>query len=181
MPQKKNPDIFELTRGKTGFYIANLMGLLTTLKGLPSIYDKDLQEDKQYVFSSFDTILMTVPALAGGIQTLTPVPEKMLNSIDPSMLATDIADFLVKHGVPFREAHHIVGKIVQHSIKNEISIQKIPVSDLIQFHPVFKDFTDDILSPQQSIENRGAIGGTSSKTVAAQIKQALEIIKISEI
>ena len=172
MPQKKNPDIFEITRGKTGHYFANLIGLLTTLKGLPSVYDKDLQEDKSYVFSTFDTLLLTLPALAGGIQTLTPNPKKMLQNVDGSMLATDIADFLVKNKVPFREAHHIVGEIVKFALNNQMSINDISNEELVKFHPAFASFDKIILTPQNSINNRDAVGGTSRNAVLKQLAQA---------
>jgi argininosuccinate lyase len=177
MPQKKNPDIFELTRGKSGVYISNLMGLLTTLKGLPSIYDKDLQEDKHYVFSSCDTVLLTLPALAGAIKTLTANPQKMFKNIDSSMLATDIADFLVKNGLPFREAHHVVGQIVQYSVKNQHPIDTLSKEKLLEFHPLFTNFTPEILSPQQSIANRSCTGGTSLDAVKVQIEDAQEQIQ----
>jgi argininosuccinate lyase len=177
MPQKKNPDIFEITRGKTGHYFANLIGLLTTLKGLPSVYDKDLQEDKSYVFSTFDTLLVTLPALAGGIQTLTPNPKKMLQNVDSSMFATDIADFLVKNQIPFREAHHIVGQIVQFALKKQVSINELSYEELAQFHPVFSLFNKDILTPRNSISNRNAIGGTSREAVLKQINQAKTILQ----
>ena len=176
MPQKKNPDIFEITRGKTGHYFANLVGLLTTLKGLPSIYDKDLQEDKSYVFSSYDTLMLTIPAFAGGIKTLTPDPSRMLKNVDGSMLATDIADFLVKNQVPFREAHHIVGRIVQYTLKNNTSINDLSKEELSQFHPAFSVFNKTILSPQSSISNRNALGGTSREAVKLQILKAKETL-----
>ena len=177
MPQKKNPDIFEISRGKTGTFFANLIGLLTILKGLPSIYDKDLQEDKAFIFSTYDTLNLLLPALAGGILTLTPNPDKMRQNVDSSMLSTDIADFLVKNNVPFREAHHIVGQIVQSAIKENRSINQLTQAELIQYHPVFVKFSQDILSPENSIANRSSTGGTSKEAVLNQIKQAKSLLK----
>lgn len=106
MPQKKNPDTLELTRGKAGRLVGHLTGLLTTLKGLPSSYDKDLQEDKEPLFDAFDTLCLTVPIMAGLIRSLTLHPERMAAQLEPGLLATDLADYLVKRGVPFRQAHH---------------------------------------------------------------------------
>jgi len=180
MPQKKNPDIFEITRGKTGHYFANLIGLLTTLKGLPSIYDKDLQEDKSYVFSTFDTLILTLPALAGGIESIRTNPDRMINNIDGSMFATDIADFMVKKQVPFREAHHIVGKIVQFAISNNKSIIDLTIQELAQFHPVFENFSSSVFSAAGSTSNRDSIGGTSRNAVLKQIAQAKEIFNPRE-
>ena len=113
MPQKKNPDMFELTRGKAGTLIGLLTGLLSTLKGLPSTYDKDLQEDKVPVFQATDTLLAILPVLAGALETMTVNEKRMLAAIDASMLATDLADYLVRKGVPFREAHGMAGKVVR--------------------------------------------------------------------
>ncbi|MCE1253889.1 MAG: argininosuccinate lyase [Anaerolineae bacterium] len=178
MPQKKNPDIFELTRGKSGVYIGNLMGLLTTLKGLPSIYDKDLQEDKHYVFSSFDTLVLTLPALAGAVETLTPNAQIMLENIDSSMLATDIADFLVKNGLPFREAHHVVGQIVQYSMKEQKGIDLLTKEELLKFHAAFSVITPDVLSATKSISNRACTGGTAEKAVKQQLKLAKDQLEL---
>ena len=107
MPQKKNADPFELTRGKAGTLLGYLMGLMATLKGLPSTYDKDLQEDKIPIFAAFDTLVAMLPVIAGALRTLTVKPARMEASIDASMMATDLADYLVERGVPFREAHAI--------------------------------------------------------------------------
>ena len=113
MPQKKNPDVFELARGKAGTLLGYLTGLMTTLKGLPSTYDKDLQEDKVPVFNAYDTLMAILPVLAGALQTLSLHPERMRAAIDPGMLATDLADYLVQKGLPFRQAHAVAGQAVQ--------------------------------------------------------------------
>ncbi|MCI0551021.1 MAG: argininosuccinate lyase, partial [Anaerolineae bacterium] len=112
MPQKKNPDVFELTRGKAGTLLGLLTGLLATLKGLPSTYDKDLQEDKAPVFLATDTLLAILPVLAGALRTITVKTERLRSAIDSTMLATDLADYLVEKGVPFRKAHAMAGKVL---------------------------------------------------------------------
>ena len=111
MPQKKNADTLELTRGKTGTLIGKLTGLLSVLKGLPSAYDKDLQEDKQPVFEAADTLDLMLPVMSGVLETLTIYQEKIELALDPALLATDLADYLVRKGVPFREAHRLVGSV----------------------------------------------------------------------
>ena len=116
MPQKKNPDVFELTRGKAGTMIGLLTGLLATLKGLPSTYDKDLQEDKGSVFQATDILLAILPVIAGGLRTIIIKPERMRAAIDSFMMATDLADYLVSKGIPFRETHVIAGKAVRAAI-----------------------------------------------------------------
>ena len=117
MPQKKNPDTLELTRGKAGTIIGRLTGILSMLKGLPSAYDKDLQEDKIPVFETTDTLCLMLPVVAGVIQTLEVRPERMESALNPAILATDLADYLVNKGIPFREAHGIVGKIVRRVLR----------------------------------------------------------------
>ena len=113
MPQKRNADPMELARGKAGRLIGNLTGLLTTLKGLPSTYNKDLQEDKEALFDSFDTLRLMLPVVTAIIRTLKLNPDKMRAALDPDMLATDLADYLVNKGMPFREAHHVAGRAVR--------------------------------------------------------------------
>ncbi len=126
MPQKKNPDVFELTRGKAGTLIGLLTGLLATLKGLPSTYDKDLQEDKAPVFQATDTLLAILPVLTGALKTIVVKAQRMQNAIDPTMMATDLADYLVKRGVPFREAHAMAGKVVRAAGESNLSLAEMP-------------------------------------------------------
>jgi argininosuccinate lyase len=127
MPQKKNPDMFELTRGKAGTMIGMLTGLLATLKGLPSTYDKDLQEDKGPVFQATDTLLAILPVIAGALRTITPKPEQMRNAIDSFMMATDLADYLVHKGIPFRETHSIAGLAVRAAMEKNIRMEQLPL------------------------------------------------------
>lgn len=173
MPQKKNPDLFELGRGKTGSLIGLLTGLLTTLKGLPSTYDKDLQEDKVPVFQALDTLLAVLPALAGAIATITTKPEKMRAAIDPSMLATDLADMLVGKGMPFREAHGVVGKLVREAAENGISLEQ-QVMEERQALGLSEGEVRQCFDPLESVGRRRATGGTAPEAVKVQLQKAKE-------
>src|SRR5512141_2649508 len=125
MPQKKNPDVFELTRGKAGTLLGLLTGLLATLKGLPSTYDKDLQEDKAPVFQATDTLLAILPVLTGALKTIAVKAERMRSAIDPAMMATDLADYLVGKGIPFRETHAIAGKAVRLAGEKKVGLEEL--------------------------------------------------------
>ncbi|NWG05581.1 MAG: argininosuccinate lyase [Chloroflexi bacterium] len=171
MPQKKNPDVFELTRGKAGTLLGLLTGLLATLKGLPSTYDKDLQEDKAPVFQATDTLLAILPVLAGALRTITVKPEKMRNAIDPTMMATDLADYLVNKGVPFREAHALAGKAVRAAGEGKVSLEKMPLEAYQAISPAFEADVYQVFDPMKSVEKRDAIGGTSLQSVKNQIKK----------
>ena len=171
MPQKKNPDMFELTRGKAGTLLGLLTGLLATLKGLPSTYDKDLQEDKMPVFSAFDTLLALLPVLSGAVETISPRPERMRAAIDAAMLATDLADYLVVKGTPFREAHAIAGKAVRVAAEKGISLDQLPLNEWQALGKIESDVYK-VFDPQKSVENRNAIGGTAPAAVQKQIEQA---------
>jgi argininosuccinate lyase len=170
MPQKKNPDIAELTRGKSGRLIGNLAGLLATLKGLPLSYNRDLQEDKEPMFDSFDSLMLIFPAFTGMIATLTFDKER-LESLAPKgfSLATDVAEWLVKQGVVFRDAHEITGQLVQFCEANELELDQ--VSDE-QLKKVSKHLTPEVrkvLKVSVSIEARNGTGGTSSSQVIDQL------------
>ncbi len=171
MPQKKNPDMFELARGKAGTLIGLLTGLLSTLKGLPSTYDKDLQEDKVPVFQATDTLLAILPVLAGALETMTVNEKRMLAAIDASMLATDLADYLVRKGVPFREAHGIAGKAVRLAAEKGVSLDELSLNDWQAIGPFDAD-VKDVFDPMKSVEARNAIGGTSPQSVKKQIQKA---------
>ena len=174
MPQKKNPDVFELARGKAGSLLGSLTGLMATLKGLPSAYDKDLQGDKEPVFSAFDTLIALLPVLAGAIRTLTIHPERMRRSIDPAMLATDLADYLVKKGIPFRQAHELAGKVVQRAAVESKALDTLPLEEYQAICPAFAADVYAVLDPQRSVSRRIAYGGTAPEAVVAQIKEAHE-------
>jgi len=176
MPQKKNPDMFELARGKAGTLLGTLAGLLATLKGLPSTYDKDLQEDKLPVFNAYDTLLALLPVLSGAIETLSPRPGRMRAAIDSAMLATDLADYLVVKGVPFREAHAIAGKAVRVAAEKGISLEQLTLNEWQALGPIESDVYA-VFDPQKSVENRNAIGGTAPQAVQKQIEQAKAVLE----
>lgn len=170
MPQKKNPDVFELTRGKAGTLLGLLTGLLATLKGLPSTYDKDLQEDKAPVFQATDTLLAILPVIAGALRSITVKAERMRNAIDSSMLATDLADYLVEKGVPFRRAHELAGQVVRAAGERKIGMEKLSLEAYQAIGP-FEADVYQVFDPLKSIEKRNAIGGTSLQSVKNQIKK----------
>jgi argininosuccinate lyase len=171
MPQKKNPDVFELARGKAGTLLGLLTGLLATLKGLPSTYDKDLQEDKAPIFQATDTLLAILPVLAGALRTITVKAEKMRSAIDPTMMATDLADYLVNKGVPFREAHAMAGKAVRAAGEEKVSLEAMSLEAYQAISPVFEADVYQVFDPMKSVEKRNAIGGTSLQSVKKQIKK----------
>jgi len=171
MPQKKNPDVFELTRGKAGTLLGMLTGLLATLKGLPSTYDKDLQEDKAPVFQATDTLLAILPVIAGALRSITVKAERMRNAIDSSMLATDLADYLVEKGVPFRKAHEITGKVVRAAGEKKVGMEKISLEAYQDISPIFEADVYQVFDPLKSIEKRNEIGGTSLQSVKNQINK----------
>jgi argininosuccinate lyase len=171
MPQKKNPDMFELTRGKAGTMIGMLTGLLATLKGLPSTYDKDLQEDKGPVFQATDTLLAILPVIAGALRTITAKPERMRNAIDSFMMATDLADYLVHKGIPFRETHSIAGLAVRAAMEKNIRMEQLPLEAYQALCPAFEADVYQVFDPIKSVEKRNAIGGTSFQSVKNQIKK----------
>lgn len=172
MPQKKNPDVFELTRGKAGSLLGYLAGFLATLKGLPSTYDKDLQEDKLPVFNAFDALIAILPVLAAAIRTLTVHPERMLAAIDASMMATDLADYLVERGVPFREAHTLVGRAVQLSVEQGKGLDDLTVADFRSLHTAFAPDVFEVFDPMQSVSRRKVVGGTAPEAVRDQLERA---------
>ena len=176
MPQKKNPDMFELTRGKAGTMIGLLMGLMTTLKGLPSTYDKDLQEDKVPVFQATDTLLAILPVLSGALKTMTVKKEKMRAAIDPSMLATDLADYLVHKGLAFREAHTVTGMAVRAAAEKGVELDQLSQDEWQALGPFEADVAQ-VFDVMKSIQKRNAIGGTSPQSVKKQIQTAKTKIK----
>ena len=177
MPQKKNPDVFELTRGKAGTLLGLLTGLLATLKGLPSTYDKDLQEDKAPVFQATDTLLAILPVLAGAVRTITVKVDRMRSAIDPTMMATDLADYLVNKGVPFRDAHAMAGKAVRAAGEGNVSLEKMSLEAYQAISLVFEADVYQVFDPMKSVEKRNAIGGTSPQSVTNQIQTARMKIK----
>ena len=170
MPQKKNPDIAELTRGKSGRLIGNLTGLLATLKGLPLSYNRDLQEDKEPMFDSFDSLMLIFPAFIGMISTLTFDKER-LEFLAPKgfSLATDVAEWLVKQGVVFRDAHEITGQLVQFCEANELELDQVSDEQLAKVSKHLAPEVRKVLKVSGSIEARNGAGGTSSSQVIDQL------------
>jgi argininosuccinate lyase len=172
MPQKRNPDVAELTRGKTGRLLGNLTGLLTLLKGLPTGYNRDLQEDKQFVFDTVDTLLLVLPALAGALATCELRPERVNEALDTQLLATDLADHLVRLGVPFRESHEVVGRLVRRAERDGISLAELGADTLAEAHPALGSGAAEVFDWERSVESRDLPGGTSRRSVAAQMEAA---------
>ncbi|CAA7271801.1 unnamed protein product [Cyclocybe aegerita] len=169
MPQKKNPDSLELLRGKTGRLFGNMAGFLMTLKGLPSTYNKDLQEDKEPLFDTVDNLTACLQIAEGVIATLEVHGENMKAALTMDVLATDLADYLVRKGIPFRETHHISGRAVALAEARQCQISDLKMDD---FKALSKEFTEDIYDVfdfEASVERREAIGGTSRKMVERQI------------
>ena len=176
MPQKKNPDVFELTRGKSGSLIGSLTGLLATLKGLPSTYDKDLQEDKLPLFGAYDTLTALLPVLAGALRSLKTYPERMRQGLDASMLATELADYLVARDVPFREAHTLAGRAVQAAASRQVSLEALPLGVFQELHPTFREDVYQVFDPAASAARRTATGGTAPQAVRLQLEQAKKLV-----
>jgi len=172
MPQKKNPDVFELARGKAGTLLGYLTGLMAMLKGLPSTYDKDLQEDKVPVFNAFDTLMAILPVLAGALQTLTLHPERMRAAIDPGMLATDLADYLVQKGLPFRQAHALAGQAVQLATQLGKPLDRLSLPEYQTLTELIDAEVYSVFDPQQSVARRNVPGGTAPEAVKMQLQNA---------
>ncbi len=177
MPQKRNPDSMELVRGKTGRLVGNLTGLLVTLKGLPSTYDKDLQEDKEPLFDTLDTLAMLLPIVAGVVATLEVRTEAMAAALDDTLLATDLADYLVKRGLPFREAHGAVGRAVREAEEAGVGLRALPLERYQRISPLFGADLGDVLDYEAAVEARDTRGGTARAAVAAQIARAEEALR----
>jgi argininosuccinate lyase len=170
MPQKRNPDVFELARARSGRTLGDLVALLTTLKGLPAGYNKDLQEDKVLLFDAVDALALTLPAVAGAMATLIPVSDRMRAALDPAILATDLADGLVREGVPFREAHHIVGQLVKRAEELSVPINRVPEKTSKTINPKLASLIAGLGTWEDSVERRATAGGSSKKSVLDQIR-----------
>jgi argininosuccinate lyase len=170
MPQKKNADVAELARGKSGRFIGNLTSLLIVLKGLPFAYNRDLQEDKEPVFDSVDQLLMLLPAVIGMVQTAKFKSNKISqNSESGFSLATEIADYLAKAGIPFSQAHEAAGACVRYCEEHKIELNQIPVEQLKKIHPDLKLDLIDLLNAQSAVYSRNSVMGTSPKSVEQAI------------
>ena len=178
MPQKKNPDMAELIRGKTGRVYGNLLGLLTVMKSLPLAYNKDLQEDKEGMFDTVETILNSLDVLAGMLSSMQVNKVKMQQSTENDFSnATELADYLAEKGLPFREAHEIVGKLVLDSIKHGKNIQDWDLEELQVYHPLIEEDIYIYLRPETAVQRRNSLGGTGFEQVKYQIEQAKKELK----
>lgn len=175
MPQKKNPDVPELVRGKTGRVYGNLMGLLTVLKSLPLAYNKDMQEDKEGMFDTVATLQGALQLFAPMIATMKVNAEQMRNAVNQDFSnATDIADFLAAKGLPFRQAHEVIGKTVLYCIQNNKYLLDLTMDEFKQFSPLFDDTIYHVLQPETVVNARNVYGGTASGQVAQAIGRAEE-------
>jgi len=177
MPQKKNPDALELIRGKAGIILGKAVGLTATLKGLPRAYNKDLQEDKVPLFETFDTVKDCLAIITGVIVTMVPKPLNLKKSLVPEMLATDLADYLVRKGVPFRETHHISGACVRLSEESDVSIDSLTLEQLQNIDSRFEEDVMQVWDYEVSVERKSSIGGTSRKSVQHQIDACIAFSK----
>ena len=177
MPQKKNPDMAELIRGKTGRVYGDLMGMLTVMKGLPLAYNKDMQEDKEGVFDAIDTIKMCVPVFTNMIKTAVFKTDNMYNAAKGGFTnATDAADWLVKHGVPFRDAHAILGQLVLYCINNNTSLEDLSLDEFKAISPVFDETVYDAISVEKCVQARNIVGGPSPEYIKTLIQKNKEYL-----
>ena len=178
MPQKKNPDAAELIRGKTGRVYGNLINLLTMMKALPLAYNHDMQEDKEPLFDTVSTLETSLFLMSKMIETMQVNKEKMETSTRGDFsTATELADYLVKKGLTFREAHKLVGSIVIYCLENKKYLEDLTLSELKSFHKNFSEKTLEILTPQTAIDAKDSVGGTSLKSVKESIQKAKKILK----
>jgi len=177
MPQKKNPDMAELIRGKTGRVYGNLFGLLTVLKGTPLAYNKDMQEDKEGMFDTVKTVKGSLKIFAGMIETMTVKRDNMKKAVSQDFSnATELADYLAKKGMPFRKAHEVVGKLVLYCIQNQKFLLDVTMEEFKHASPLFEEDIYQILEPKTVVDRRNSAGGTGFKQVAAAIEKAKKIM-----
>ena len=178
MPQKKNPDVPELVRGKTGRVYGDLISLLTVLKGLPLTYNRDLQEDKECAFDATDTAKICLRGMIGVIENMKPIKENIEKDLRGGFLtATDLADYLVRKGLPFRQAHETVGKAVSYCISNKKELEDLSLDELKSFSPLIEEDVFEILSVEGSALSRNSYGGTGKEAVKHSLKQAENWLK----
>ena len=178
MPQKKNPDVAELVRGKTGRVYGNLIGLLTTMKSLPLAYNKDMQEDKEPVFDAIDTVKMCIPVFAAMIDTMTVLPENMRRAANRGFInATDCADYLAKKGMPFRDAYKITGQLVYACTQSGRTLEELSLEELKEISPLFGADVFEALSMETCVAQRKSYGGPSPDETGRQIAQLRQFIE----
>lgn len=178
MPQKKNPDVAELIRGKTGRVYGHLMGLLTTMKGIPLAYNKDMQEDKEPIFDAVDTVKLCLPVFCDMIKTMKVRKDNMLQGAKGGFTnATDLADYLVKKGMPFRDAHAVVGKLVFYSIGKNCALDDLTIEEMKEFSDIIENDVYEAISMQTCVNERRVIGGPAKDVVEKAILEAMEELK----
>ena len=176
MPQKRNPDVAELARGKSGRLVGNLTTMLTLLKGLPTSYNRDLQEDKEALFDTVDTLAKTLPAMAGAIETARFRPERMSAVMDTQLLATDLADYLVRAGVPFRESHEVIGRLVRVAEDQGVALSDLSLESFRTEHEAFGEDVKNVFEWTASADSRDTDGGTSRRAVLKQLADAAPLL-----
>jgi argininosuccinate lyase len=177
MPQKRNPDALELARGAAARLLGDLVSLLGTIKGLPSSYNKDLQDDKRALFDAIDTLLLVLPAFRGSLAELTFVRDRMRDAVSSTMMATDLADYLVRRGASFREAHGAVGRLIRKSEAAACELDALPRAAFSDAHPLFGDDVLESLSSATSLERRDVEGGTGPNALRAQLDAARAVLR----
>jgi len=177
MPQKRNPDALEIARGSAARLLGDLTGLLSLLKGLPSSYNKDLQDDKRVLFDAVDTISLVLPAFGGALAECAFQPARMESAVSASMMATDLADYLVRKGATFRESHAAVGQLIRLSEERGCELTALSPKDYSATHALFGGDVPDALSPRASVAHREVPGGTGPRAVAEQLRQAVSALE----
>jgi argininosuccinate lyase len=177
MPQKRNPDALELARGSAARQLGDLTTILVTIKGLPSGYNKDLQDDKRVLFDAVDAMLLLLPSVSGSIATLAFRQDRMRAAVSESMMATDLADYLVRKRVTFREAHAAVGRLVREAEETGVELSRLPASSFARAHGQFGPDALSELSPEHSMRNREIPGGTGPGAVERQLIEARNALK----
>jgi argininosuccinate lyase len=178
MPQKRNPDALELARASGARTLGELTALLATLKGLPSGYNKDLQDDKRALFGAFDLIMLVLPAVTGALAEITFDRERMKSALSSTMMATDLADYLVGKGSTFRDAHEAVGNLIREAESKRCELSALPQESFTRAHALFGGDAIEWLDPAKSVERRSVPGGTGSEAVRAQIASAEAAVRL---
>jgi argininosuccinate lyase len=176
MPQKRNPDVFEIARGAAARMLGDLTTVLVTLKGLPSGYNKDLQDDKRPLFDAVDTMMLVLPAVAGALEEIRFDAERMRAAVTAGLMATDLADYLVDRGVSFREAHGAVGRLVREAEQSGVELHALPLQSFAAAHATFGADVLDALKPERSLARRNLPGGTGPEALQNQLRAAQEAL-----
>ena len=179
MPQKRNPDVLELARGSAARMLGDLTTLLATLKGLPSSYNKDLQDDKRVLFDAVDTLLLVLPAIGGALAECSFRSDRMRAALSTTMMATDLADYLVRKGATFREAHGAVGHLVRSAEERKVELHTLPFAEFAAAHALFESDVFEALSAYRSVEHREVEGGTGPAAVRAQLEAAQHALDVA--